>query len=85
MEQEHQFSMTFDLLLSVIKAQAETHEKALIETVINSFDAGATDYNVTLDEKDYVLCNENKTQIALREYCRPDLQTAHQRSYDYVA
>ena len=85
MGQEHQFRMTLDLLLSVIKAQAGTHEKSLIEAVINSVDAGATDYNLTLDEKDYVLCNENKTQIVLREYCRPDLQTARQRSYDYVA
>ena len=85
MEQEHQFRMTSDLLLSVIIAQAETHEKALLEAVINSVDLGDTDDNVTLDEKYYVLSNENKIQIALREYYTLDRQTACQRSYDYVA
>lgn len=85
MEQEHQFRMPPDLLLSVIIAQAGTHEKALLEAFINSVDAGATNDNATLDEKDYVLSNENKIQIALREYCIPDRQPSRQRSYDYVS
>ena len=72
MEQVHQFRMTHDFLLSVIKEQAGTHEKSLLKVVINSVDAGATDYNLTHDKKDYVLSDENKIQIALREYCRPD-------------
>ena len=84
MEQENQVSMNSDFLLSVIKAQARTHEKALFEAAINSFDAGATDHNVTIDKKDYVLFNENTIQIVLRKYCRPDRQTARQRSYYYV-
>lgn len=60
MKQVRQFRMHPDLLFSVIKAQAGTHEKALLEAVMNAVDAGATECNITLDEKGYVISDNGK-------------------------
>ena len=54
------FRMHPDLLYSVIKAQAGTHEKALLEAVMNAVDAGASQCEITLDEKGYVITDNGK-------------------------
>ena len=67
MKQVRQFRMHPDLLFSVIKAQAGTHEKALLEAVMNAADAGATDCHVTLDEKGYVISDNGKGFVSRQE------------------
>lgn len=54
------FRMHPDLLYSVIKAQAGTHEKALLEAVMNAVDAGASQCEIILDEKGYVITDNGK-------------------------
>lgn len=61
-----QFRMHPDLLYSVIKAQAGTHEKALLEAVMNAVDAGATQCEIEIDQKGYVI-NDNGKGFASRE------------------
>jgi hypothetical protein len=45
----HDFTMDPNLLVSVIKAQAGTLSKAVLEGVMNSIDAGATRVDITVD------------------------------------
>lgn len=52
---QHQFTMDPNLLVSVIKSQAGTLSKALLEGVMNSVDAGAPRVDITLDEKRFVI------------------------------
>jgi hypothetical protein len=59
-EQLRQFRMHPDLLFSVIKAQAGTHEKALLEAVMNAVDAGATECVLEVDEKGYIIKDNGK-------------------------
>lgn len=61
-----QFRMHPDLLYSVIKAQAGTHEKALLEAVMNAVDAGATKCDIEIDQKGYVI-NDNGKGFASRQ------------------
>jgi hypothetical protein len=55
-----QFKMHPDLLYSVIKSQAGTHEKALLEAVMNAVDAGASQCTITLDENGYQIVDDGK-------------------------
>lgn len=55
-----QFKMHPDLLYSVIKSQAGTHEKAFLEAVMNAVDAGATQCTITLDENGYHIIDDGK-------------------------
>lgn len=48
-EENRHFRMHPDLLKSVIKNQAGSFEKAVLELLMNSIDAGATKVNITLD------------------------------------
>lgn len=48
--QNHQFTMDPNLLVSVIKSQAGTLSKAILEGVMNSIDAGASRVDVTVTE-----------------------------------
>lgn len=54
------FKMHPDLLFSVIKSQAGTQEKALLEAVMNAVDAGATQCNITIDNKGYTVSDDGK-------------------------
>jgi hypothetical protein len=51
----HEFTMDPNLLVSVIKQQAGTLSKALLEGVMNSIDAGATRVDVTLTTESFVI------------------------------
>lgn len=65
--QLRQFRMHPDLLYSVIKAQAGTHEKALLEAVMNAVDAGATQCDITLDNKGYTIIDNGKGFVSKQE------------------
>lgn len=54
------FKMHPDLLFSVIKSQAGTQEKAILEAVMNAVDAGATRCDITIDEKGYNISDDGK-------------------------
>lgn len=54
------FKMHPDLLFSVIKSQAGTREKAVLEAVMNAVDAGATQCDIKIDEKGYTIVDDGK-------------------------
>lgn len=54
------FKMHPDLLFSVIKSQAGTQEKAILEAVMNAVDAGATRCDITIDENGYHIADDGK-------------------------
>lgn len=54
------FKMHPDLLFSVIKSQAGTHEKAILEAVMNAVDAGATRCDITINENGYTISDDGK-------------------------
>lgn len=54
------FKMHPDLLFSVIKSQAGTQEKALLEAVMNAVDAGATHCNITIDNNGYKVSDDGR-------------------------
>lgn len=54
------FKMHPDLLFSVIKSQAGTHEKAILEAVMNAVDAGATRCDITINENGYNISDDGK-------------------------
>lgn len=58
--QKHGFTMDDNLLLSVIKAQAGSLAKALLEGVMNSVDAGATRIDITLTMTDFEIRDNGK-------------------------
>ena len=60
MTETRKFKMHPDLLFSVIKAQAGTHEKALLEAVMNAVDAGATQCDIKLNDKGYIITDNGK-------------------------
>ena len=51
----HDFTMDPNLLVSVIKAQAGTLSKAILEGVMNSVDAGAKSIEVSLDKEQFTI------------------------------
>lgn len=55
-----QFAMHPALLFSVIKAQAGTVSKAILELVMNSVDAGATRVDVQIDRKSIRIADDGK-------------------------
>lgn len=55
-----QFTMDPNLLVSVIKSQAGTLSKALLEGVMNSLDAGASSVNLTLNQTDFTIWDDGK-------------------------
>lgn len=61
-----EFTMDPNLLVSVIKSQAGTLSKALLEGVMNSIDAGASTVSLTVHEKGYVI-EDNGTGFKSRE------------------
>lgn len=54
------FRMDPNLLYSVIQSQAGTLNKAILESVMNSIDAGATRVDVILDRKSYKVTDDGK-------------------------
>lgn len=64
-----EFTTDPNLLVSVIKSQAGTLTKALLEGVMNSIDAGATRVDITLDEKNFVI-SDNGQGFRSREEIR---------------
>lgn len=54
------FKMHPDLLFSVIKSQAGTREKAILEAVMNAVDAGATRCDIKIDENGYHISDDGK-------------------------
>lgn len=54
------FQMHRDLLWSVITAQAGSPEKALLEAIMNSVDAGATACDIELDGKGFIVRDDGK-------------------------
>ena len=56
----HEFTMDPNLLVSVIKAQAGTLSKALLEGVMNSIDAGATRVDITLTCDSFTISDDGK-------------------------
>lgn len=58
--QNHNFTMDPNLLVSVIKSQAGTLSKALLEGVMNSIDAGATRVDVTLTQTEFCIEDNGK-------------------------
>lgn len=61
------FKMHPDLLFSVIKSQAGTQEKAILEAVMNAVDAGATRCDITIDEKGYHISDDGKGFVSREE------------------
>ena len=59
-QESRQFRMHPDLLFSVIKAQAGTLSKALLELVMNSIDAGASKVDISLDRKSFKIEDDGK-------------------------
>lgn len=55
-----EFTMDPNLLVSVIKSQAGTLPKALLEGVMNSLDAGATSVNITLTETTFEIVDDGR-------------------------
>lgn len=55
-----EFTMDPNLLVSVIKSQAGTLSKALLEGVMNSIDAGASRVDVTLDQKGFTISDNGR-------------------------
>ncbi|MHB1666103.1 ATP-binding protein [Thiomonas sp.] len=58
--QQREFRMHPQMLYQVIVAQAGTPAKALLESVMNSIDAGATAVQVTLDAHGYVVEDDGR-------------------------
>ena len=56
----HDFTMDPNLLVSVIKSQAGTLSKALVEGVMNSIDAGAKRVDITLDKEHFTIKDKGK-------------------------
>lgn len=54
------FTMDPNLLVSVIKSQAGTLSKALLEGVMNSLDAGASRVDISLNEASFVIADNGK-------------------------
>lgn len=54
------FTMDENLLVSVIRSQAGSLSKALLEGVMNSIDAGATRVDITLDSKSFTIVDNGK-------------------------
>lgn len=54
------FKMHPDLLFSVIKSQAGTREKAILEAVMNAVDAGATTCDIVINQKGYTIVDDGK-------------------------
>ena len=61
------FRMDPNLLWSVIKSQAGTLEKALLEAVMNAVDAGASSCAITLDREKYKVTDDGKGFVSRRE------------------
>jgi hypothetical protein len=59
-QESRQFRMHPDLLFSVIKAQAGTLSKALLELVMNSIDAGCSKVDITLGRKSVMIEDDGK-------------------------
>lgn len=56
----NKFTMDPNLLVSVIKSQAGSLSKALLEGVMNSLDAGASRVDLTVDEERFVIEDDGK-------------------------
>lgn len=54
------FRMHPNLLKSVIRNQADSFSKAVLESVMNSIDAGASKVNITLDRENLVVIDDGK-------------------------
>gem|GEM_PF-2462208 len=54
------FKMHPELLWSVIKSQAGTREKALLESVMNAVDAGATRCDIYINEDEYTVKDDGR-------------------------
>ena len=65
--EKRQFKMDDNLLYSVIKAQAGTPEKALMEAVMNCIDAGASRCEVALDENGYTVLDDGRGFTSRKE------------------
>lgn len=61
------FKMHPDLLFSVIKSQAGTQEKAILEAVMNAVDAGATKCEINIDENGYSIIDDGKGFVSRQE------------------
>lgn len=61
------FKMHPDLLFSVIKSQAGTQEKAILEAVMNAVDAGATRCDITINENGYNIADDGKGFVSREE------------------
>lgn len=61
------FKMHPDLLFSVIKSQAGTQEKAILEAVMNAVDAGATKCEIKIDENGYSIVDDGKGFVSRQE------------------
>jgi hypothetical protein len=61
------FKMHPDLLFSVIKSQAGTQEKAILEAVMNAVDAGASRCDIIIDEKGYNISDNGKGFASKKE------------------
>ncbi|MCC5611455.1 ATP-binding protein, partial [Nostoc sp. CHAB 5834] len=55
-----EFTMDKNLLVHVIKSQAGTLTKALVEAIMNSIDAGATKVDVTLDRETFSVTDNGR-------------------------
>ncbi len=60
LSETRKFSMHPDLLYSVIKNQAGSIGKAILELVMNSIDAGATRVDITLDRRTVKVADDGK-------------------------
>ena len=60
MQVTQDFTMDPNLLVSVIKSQAGTLSKALLEGVMNSIDAGATAVHITLNPDSFVIEDDGR-------------------------
>lgn len=61
------FKMHPDLLYSVIKSQAGTEEKAVLEAVMNAVDAGASKCEIVIDENGYIIKDDGKGFVSKKE------------------
>lgn len=57
---QHEFTADPNLLVSVIKSQAGTLSKALLEGVMNSIDAGSARVDITVTQTTFTIADTGK-------------------------
>ena len=67
MSEQRTFKMHPALLFSVIKSQAGSLAKGVIESVMNSIDAGATKVEIVLTESEYTVTDDGKGFVSRKE------------------